>query len=286
MLNSFKREKQIFAAIHSYITMLQELPAIRAYSGATRLYLMTGLGVTISSAGSIDMLRADLAKDGSLIDPPLTYVYTSIVANCNTYAELLKNMIFRRLKTRGTQDQPTASKTSRRLSYNISLNLAKQLHDLTDGSRQLWDQDTLYQNVEMAARVEYALLVETGGIGLPNVRCDHGIRMFLDKWLLNAPYSGTTTYDPLKIYVPGLSIVLIIARMLYGDFDECDQVPPMGGMRDRLKLSTSTLAALPWPSIEFAEGFSEPEAGYLDQSGWRYLHHISRIYPDCLMLGV
>lgn len=285
MAEPFQTEKKFFLAMSSYVALLQSLTSVRAYSGATRLYLLTGLGVTLAAGGDLELLRKNLAEDDTIVEPPLSYIKSSIAATCSTYAMLLGEHIKNRLETRGDQDIPTGDEKGPRLSYNIPNHLAVQLKHLVDpamSANELWNKPTLFQNLADMMQIEYAHTASVEGRLVPNARQDAVLMLFVSRLRDLFSLGDILTYDPREFHMPVLKTLLVIARLLYADFRDAHAVPELGTIRPRLWISNSTLAAMPWPSPAFVEGFEEKEAGVISSEGWRYLNRITDIYPDRL----
>ncbi len=272
----FTTEYRLFAAVNAYCQLLQPMVSIRAYSGATRLYLMTGLGVSLSAIGDLTKLADTLEQDKIILTPPSEFIRNAIALNCIFYVKLLSRVIFTRLNTRGSQDIPSKNKTAMRLSYNISANLAQQLAILIK-HRSNWGLATSFQNLADMAMIEYSHMVQINGIGLPNDRSDDVIIAFLA--MLENVFADSLETDPRILHLPILTTVLCIARLLFADFSRT-KLTAMGPLRDRIWLSDSTLAALPLPSVDLARGFVEKDAGMLSTQGWLYLQTISAVFPD------
>jgi len=277
--NIFATEYRLFAGISAFCQLLQPMTAIRAYSGAKRLYLMTGLGVTFVAAGDLARLEANLAQDGSLIEPPTAFVRRSIIDNCRAYNRMLGELILRRLATRGTQDVPSDGGLRPRLSYNITPHLVQQINKVLN-HKSNWGRETTWQNLADMAQIEYAHVAQVKGHALPNPRQDDTLRTYIECLEALMLFDIDDTTDPRMLFLPVLITTLVIARLLFADFTATSDVPPIGPLGRRLWLSDSTLAAMPWPSPEFVKGFVEPDAGMITTNGWRYLNLISAVYPD------
>lgn len=282
MDNPFPTETRLFATVQAYLDLVKPLQ-IRAYSGATKLYVMSGLGVTLRAIGDLSALQASLAQDEILLTPPLSIVLTGIRSNCVLYAKLLSQVIRYRLDTRGDADHPADGKSARRRSYNLSTGIAQRVDRLVVGKERqnsIFMGEIEWQNLAEMCQIEYARLVNLHGVLPEAPRQTRTILALLDalqhEFVTATKFAGDR---PQAYHLPMLSVLLVVARMLYGDLGRhrCP-MSPMGPLSQRPWISDSTLAALPWPTQDLVQCFPEKDAGLISETGWRYLHHATHVF--------
>lgn len=270
-------------ACGSYIHLLENLRP-KPYSGLRRLYLNMSAGLFAAGAGDLERWSSESLIKGV----GEGFAQVAIKFNIENWIDVLGVVIRQRLKVIETlppheESSWVSLSRTRRSFYNPSPRVAKTLQTL-QGFGQLAPvaQKNTIGPAAIEVMTEVNQVIGNAGTFSPNPRCDDIILSFLDakSGILGHSYAAAIDYQ--QIHLPLLKIYLGLARLLLGAVS-------IGSSRARtttlsekilsIRISDTTLAALPVPNWQTLEFYAEPEeAGPLSMKGHQYIANLTTYY--------
>ena len=204
------------------------------------------------------------------------YAHACIKSTLECYIYELVKRIDHTLVNRSQNSDRPEWLSKRRQSYNPSAGLAHRLsHFAIERRRGISvPLPASLSTLCVDAVSEVTALIQTTGVASPNPRQDTAIRQFLDivPELLSSPLSSYR-----DVYFPVFRILLSLARILDGAVTMYTHDSSVVVVFDG-EISDTTVAALPWPTIEQVRTYATPGDGKMSSKAYTYLRALSDYY--------